>query len=155
MNMTPHALHSLLRKMKIMARILIALILLLSPIILIGQQKRKISCDKIRNGNFFYYHSEKSYSVIRQGNKQLEIDLSTGDTTFLEVTWLSDCMLNLKSLSSTVHLSQEEELFFKAHPVNIEILNVTEAYYTFKGAGADPSLAQYVIQDTIWFKRKN
>jgi hypothetical protein len=56
-------------------------------------------------------------------------------------------------LHSTQQLTKDEELFFKAHPVNIEILNVTEDYYTFKGAGVDSSLAKYVI-DAIWFKSR-
>lgn len=139
-----------------MIRVLaVLLLLLLVPMILIGEHRKGINCNKSRNGNFFYYRAEKSYSVIREGSKQLEIDLSTGDTTFLEVTWLNDCMLNLKTLGSTAHLTQDEDMFFRSHPVNIEILNVTEDYYTFKGAGVDPSLAKYVIEDTIWFKPKN
>ena len=91
------------------------------------------TCDKLHNGTFYYYvpNSNKVFKIIRHNSEQNEIDLETKDTSFWKVSWKESCSMNML-LSKTTKAYPEDQLnFMKAHALTINILIVTDKYYTF------------------------
>src|SRR5882724_1686299 len=118
-------------------------------------QSKKVSINAVKTGVFYYYptDSNESFSIVRDDSLQKETNLTTGVSSFWQVKWVNDSIVNLRYLSRTNKISAAEELFYNSHSVVTHIKNVTRDYYTFRG-GLDSINGLGSTQDTLWRKTK-
>jgi len=129
---------------------------LLAPLILSAQAKgAKSNCNSVKNGRFYFNpaNSKKSFTVIRKGGMQAEIDLQTHDTSFWRVNWLEDCRFTAKFIRKSLPMQEKERMFYSSHIVVFKISAVTDDYYLFR-AGIDSIENVNSLSDTMWVKPK-
>jgi len=63
-------------------------------------------CKRFRDGTFILAGNGGNYTIVRQGNWQLETKSGSTDTSTFAVEWLDDCTYTLKPYPS----------YFKKHP---------------------------------------
>lgn len=56
--------------------------------------KRPVNCKDFRTGTFVL-EGDTNYKFVRTSDTQIETNLSTGDTTVFDITWLDDCSYRL------------------------------------------------------------
>jgi hypothetical protein len=135
-----------------MHKTLIYLAAFLFPVVLSAQQKT-LDCSKIQKGSFYYYPSNtnKKFLITRSGSMQKEVDLESGDSSFYNIRWRSDCLFDAKFISRSKPISNEDLTFRKSHMIVSEVTAVTENYYVFR-AGLDSISIGDPLIDTVWFK---
>lgn len=113
----------------------------------------QLDCRNVRKGKYYFYprNSTKKFLVIRTNSIQKEVEDNTLDTTYWKIKWKSDCSFTLEFSHRINKQTKEEEAFYTAHKVVVEVLHVTKNYYTFR-AGID-SISQSTLVDTLWMKR--
>jgi hypothetical protein len=104
-------------------------------------------CNDIHTGEFYYYPktSNRKYKIIREGNTQTEITLSTNDTAVYKISWINDCSFMSSHLSGGVQYPEGaiRPLFYT------QIVTLTNDYYLFKMC-KDSMNSNYCMSDTVW-----
>ncbi len=110
-------------------------------------------CRNVRNGKFYFQprNSIKKFLVIRADSIQKEVEVNAHDTSYWKIKWTTDCSFTLEFSHRTNKPTIQERSFYASHKVVVEILNVTQDYYSFK-AGID-SISSISLTDTLWMKR--
>lgn len=117
-------------------------------------QTRKIPCQKIKDGTFYFRpQGFQELIVIRQDSIQIEINTQKKDTSFWNVQWQNRCSYTLKFIRKSSSLSNEERTFYMSHISFVKILTIQKDFYVFKGA-LDSMNDKSALTDTLWFKPK-
>lgn len=112
-------------------------------------------CKSVKNGRFhFYQNSGQHHSiVIRKDSLQIEVNLSTGDSTFWRILWFSDCQFTCSYISGSKIKSQEEQDFYKRSTLTFNILKTTKKYYTYDALFTSGNDSRR-FSDTMWLVAK-
>lgn len=78
------------------------LLILVFPLISLSQQTNS-GCSHLKELTFYAYprNSIDQYKIVRTGNKQIEYNLKTADSTEYKVKWEKDCQYSLTYISSS------------------------------------------------------
>ena len=87
------------------------------------------------------------YEINRNDKFQSEVNLSTGDTTTLNIDWVEDCKYRLRFVKTTEKISSVELEFKKAMLLECEVLKTHDDYYVFRTSTTGNSA---FLQDTMW-----
>jgi hypothetical protein len=117
-------------------------------------QSQQPACNKVKEGTFFYYppNTQEKFIFIRESKTQKEIETNANDTTVWKIDWINACAFTLSFLSKNRSVDADERSFYNSHKLYVNVLGVTDKYYTFK-SGLDSVSTKSQI-DTIWLKRK-
>ncbi|MEO5592948.1 MAG: hypothetical protein ABIR15_17720 [Chitinophagaceae bacterium] len=112
-------------------------------------------CTDLKNGIFYNYpkNAPDQYMDTREGDWVHETNLITGDTTLWQIKWTDDCVYTLKYISGNVKINAEVAVFLKKHVLAIEMLKLTNEYYTFKSY-VDKVSTVPILSDTMWLNQK-
>ena len=112
-------------------------------------------CGLVKNGRFHFYQNNRQYHsiVIRKDSLQTEVNLSTGDSTFWRIAWVSDCQFTCNYISGSKIKSQEELDFYKKSTLTFNILKTTKKYYTYDALFTSNNNSQS-FSDTMWLEAK-
>jgi hypothetical protein len=115
-----------------------------------------LSCSDLKNGVFvFFSHTDGSKRVYtRNGESQKEFDPATRETGIWDVEWVSDCAYYLKYNSGLEGRPKQAQELLTKHKVLVQILKVTDDYYTFQST-LDKASNPVIIQDTLWIKQRS
>jgi len=118
-------------------------------------QKGSIDCGRLKNGTFYLYpkNSGEQYMSMREGNKEFERNLVTGDSTTYQLNWITDCNYTVKLVKTSEKLTPDQRAWFAEHQVHFEVTNIAEDYYVFK-ARQDKKSGTVLRIDTMWLKPK-
>ena len=107
-------------------------ILLLLPVYTMAQVK-KLICDELKNGIFYFYpqNCAKGFLILRKGTLQKEIDLSTKDTSLWEIKWQDPCTYTLNFIKSSLPKTKSQIEWLNNNLLVTNILTVTNQYYVF------------------------
>ena len=130
------------------------LIISMIPHIVIAQKKSP-NCDRIKSGTLYIYpqNSSEYYEWRREGDKQFEKNLVTGDSAVYSVQWTNDCDYVLKMTKTSEQLKPEQKTYYAQHSYYHEVVSVTDDYYVAKGR-EDKRSGRMLREDTMWFKPK-
>lgn len=131
--------------------VLIQLIVLCLFLAACSDTGKKLDCASVRTGNFAVNASVtgNKYFFSRTDSLQLETNGRTGDTTVLQIRWISPCVYQLLSFSEMLDntkAGQEPEAKWEG-ALQVTIIKLTNEYYTFK---ARRPVADFVYSDTAW-----
>lgn len=114
-----------------------------------SSRKEKLDCTRFKEGSFTYQFdiTHHNVSVKRFPKYQVEINRSTGATSKFRIDWISDCRYELTMIETTANYSPEVLKKMKNTVVNVEIIDVDDNYYVFKG---DAGIFYPTITDTMW-----
>jgi hypothetical protein len=112
-------------------------------------------CDLIRNGTFHSYQNKGLYhsKIIRKDSSQIEINVTTGDSTFWRIAWISDCAFTCTFISGANIKSTEEVAFYKSSNLKFYITHVSRDYYTYEALLTNRNYSK-TLSDTIWLHQK-
>ncbi|MBC7933894.1 MAG: hypothetical protein H7Y86_00850 [Rhizobacter sp.] len=114
----------------------------------------KVNCESVRNGTFHVYTPNgQHYLVIRKDTAQSEVNLTTGDTSYFGIKWISNCDFTAQYISGGRMESKEQEDFFKKMVAQFSINKVTPLYYIFTGT-VKTFKSNTTYTDTTWIKEK-
>ena len=123
-------------------------------IFLTSCQWKQLNCKSVRNGKFhFYTDKEQHFLIIRKDTIQLEVNLTTGDTSYWKLKWLSNCDFTAQYISGGRMESKEQEEFFKKMVAQFSIQKVTSQYYVYTGIFKTLK-GNKTVTDTTWLKEK-
>ena len=113
--------------------------------------KPKPKCNTVRNGTLhFYSNTGQAHSiVVRKDTLQTEINLSTGDTSYWRVNWISDCEFTSSFISSFKQKSKEELDFYNGSTLKFTISHVTKDYYTYDAVFTNKNYLRR-FSDSMW-----
>ncbi len=113
-------------------------------------------CSDLKNGVFvFFSHADGASRIYtRNGGTQKEFDPATRETGIWDVEWVSDCAYYLKYSSGLEDRPKQTQELLKKHKILIQIVKVTDDYYTFQSA-IDKAPGPVVLQDTLWIKKRS
>ncbi len=134
---------------------LFPLLLVSASLIFIRSEALDVSCEGLRNGQFYYYgkQSGEHFLILRQGSLQKEVNTVTKDTSYWSVAWINDCTYTASYLSGGGMKSNEEISFLRSHITIIQVQKVTTDYYIIKGALDSLNSRMYLV-DTVWMKAR-
>jgi hypothetical protein len=112
-------------------------------------------CSSVKNGRFHFYQNSGQYHsiIIRKDSLQTEVNLSTGDSTFWRILWVSDCQFTCSYISGSKMKSQEELDFYKKSTLTFNILKTTKKYYTYDALFKTDNNSRS-FSDTMWLIAK-
>lgn len=115
----------------------------------------KPECTSVKNGRFHFYQNSGQYHsiVIRKDSLQTEVNLSTGDSTFWRILWVSDCQFTCSYISGSKMKSQEELDFYNRSTLTFNILETTKHYYTYDALFKTDNNSRS-FSDTMWLVAK-
>lgn len=113
------------------------------------------NCSNLKSGVFHFYPKNTNEHIIIyiEGDKQIEINPRTNDTTFSEVVWSNNCSFTQKFISSTSEIDKKTTKFLKKHILAYKVEEHTDEYYTVKGY-IDKLSGTLIQSDTIWLVEK-
>jgi hypothetical protein len=128
---------------------------LLAALSFIQCSSKKFDCSRIHNGTFHFYSkfSKTHYILLRQDSLQTEIDLTWKDTSYWKISWMSDCIYTAQYLYGGHWESEEQKQFVQQHLTVIQVQQLGEDYYIFKGT-LDSLNSERSRIDTIWLHPK-
>lgn len=114
-------------------------------------------CNTFREGHFthrFIDSEDSGYSfsfhIIRKGNRQLEINDRTSDTSSYKIVWLGECTYELQLMYTTLKLSTEEFQLRSSVPLKTTIIDRGKGFYIFTAQRAAGEISS---TDTIWVRK--
>lgn len=112
-------------------------------------------CKVVRNGTFYYYQNKglNHSKIIRKDSSQIEINVTTGDSTFWKIEWISDCSFTCTFISGPHMKSREEVAFYKLSNLKFNITHVSKDYYTYDALLTNRNYSK-TTSDTIWLHQK-
>lgn len=132
------------------------LLTLLSPFFAFAQTN--YDCSELKELTFYGYprNSTDHYKIVRSGNRQVEYNLKTGDSTEYKIKWDKDCQYTLTFISSSEKRSAAELEAYRKYKLAYDILSVTSSYYVYniyldKIVNSRTDYWQ-VSTDTAWLK---
>lgn len=88
-------------------------------------------CDKVRNGNFYYYSKSTREKIIinRKDSLQIEFGQDTRDQITSKIVWKGDCKFDLfiNALSDTKLIGDDS--IIANTPAHVEIIAITDSFY--------------------------
>ena len=108
------------------------LLILVSPLLSLCQERNQ-DCSPLKELTFYAYprNTTDQYKIIRSGNKQVEYNLKTGDSTEYKIKWEKDCQYNLTYISSSEKKSPAQKEMLAKYKLAYEILSVSGSYYVY------------------------
>lgn len=137
--------------------LLLRVVLLFSLLQLISCSTKKKSndCSKLKSGNFFVLLKPDNirFEIQRTESRQTEYNPVTDSVTGYIVKWTSPCSYELamvnrwkKPIADSIR-KEQVTIFSQPAPLKVNILEVTDKYYTFKSKKDDDD---FVYKDTMW-----
>lgn len=124
---------------------IISLILLLIFASSCSNKQRKLDCNKLRNGRFYYKSiiSDAGSKIERNDSIQIVINEKTGKKETERIKWLGPCVYEVLPFSNLKDDSTGEELL----SAKVSILSISKDYYTFNVSN---KLNKTGYNDTMW-----
>lgn len=141
--------------MKKLIKIFNALLFLILTPILFSSKAIYPPCKSIKNGTFHFYQNNGQYHsvIIRKDSLQTEVNLSTGDSTFWKIVWISDCKFTSSYISGSKIKTPEELDFYKKSTLTFNIIKISEKYYTWDALFSSNGKSR-TFSDTMWLKER-
>ena len=116
--------------------------------------RQPMSCDKIKNGKFFYYSKLNRSKILieRIDSLQIETDVKNNSILRSKIGWQNDCKFQIfvNALSNTKFTKQDSLLATNAS--TIEITHVTPYFYICI-AKFSTSKKNYEFIDTMYMQK--
>lgn len=108
----------------------------------------------VKNGVFIYFSraNGSKATCTRSGETQKEINPVTRESALWDVQWLNDSVYSMQYNSGLEDKPREELKLLQKHKVIVQILAVTEDYYTYR-TSLDKVSNPAVSNDTLWIKQ--
>ena len=131
------------------------LLLLVLPLAFFFCNNEPITCEKVKNGRFFYYtkKNRQKINIDRFDSLQIETDAETGGSTLKnKIVWTGPCkfQLFLNALSET-KLSKQDSIFATI-PCDVEITFLGSEFYVCL-AKMDAFGKHLEFRDTMYYRR--
>jgi hypothetical protein len=125
--------------------------LLILPFKQIAAQNGLTTCPNLKEGTFYSYplNSNDNWKSIRNGTIQEEINLTTGDTLYFDVTWTGDCLYTLKYKSGGKKLDRQALAIFKQYSF-VNVIQHTAPGYYVTTSYLDAATNYPISIDTLW-----
>jgi hypothetical protein len=132
------------------------LMFLLSLPVLASCQDTPPPCAYLKTGIYYSYPRNTStrYICVRDGDREKEIDMDTGDSSVWQIQWLDDCSYTMKYLSGNDELKPRDQQFLDKHIIALRIEKSTTDYYVYS-AHADKISKRSYATDTFWLHEKS
>ncbi len=106
------------------------LLILVSPLLELSQENNP-GCSQLKELTFYAYprNTTDQYKIVRTGNKQMEYNLKTGDSTEYKIRWEKNCQNSLTYISSREKKSAAQLEMLNKYKRAYEILSVSGSYY--------------------------
>jgi hypothetical protein len=132
----------------------IVLAFLSVPLLVDGQDSTP-ACSGLGSGIYYSYpkNTHGRYTFLREGTREKEFNLDTGDSTVWEIQWQGDCSYTMKFLSGNDPLTPGQQEFLKKHQVAFRVEKITGDYYIY-AAYVDRVSHLFLEKDTIWLHEK-
>jgi len=91
-------------------------------------------CQKLRNGEFYYYSTPTRgrVEVKRQDSLQIEINPVTGDIVRSKIIWKNNCQYTLYVNAFSLSKLSKMDSLLSVTPGEVVITNITPRYYECK-----------------------
>ena len=123
---------------------------------LIGfSQTELLDCAAVKNGVFVYfsYKDGSKSTYTRNGETQKEINPTTKQSALWDIQWINDCTYSMQYIEGLEEKSKADLDVIRKHKVVVQIMDVTEDYYVFKGS-LDKASNPTILNDTLWIKQR-
>ena len=110
------------------------------------------NCSNIKYGKYYYFEKTTKHKieVERDDTIQFERDLVTGSVMRSKIVWINKCQYQL-----FINVSPKSDLTFQKKeeiPINIEIINVKDNFYSCKGTSYVDG-KRFETLDTFYFNK--
>jgi hypothetical protein len=92
----------------------------------------------------------KTYSIVRNGDYQTEVELPSNYSTKLKIEWIDDCTYKARIIESNFPFPDSINEIKNSIVLKVRIISGNNDYYIYE---ANSNIYSLILKDTMWLAK--